>query len=159
MCSSDLDPRHQGIHDRKGGTDDEESQHQQEAEEDVDIGKVFDSPFEAEECRCHVAEGQKGYQEDLNGHVLGDAEQGVEAAVELQGPQPQRGGNAGDGSEDRKNIHALAEDSADPFLPYEGDKDRADQAGSVTAKLVVGLLRSEERRVGKECRSRWSPYH
>ena len=23
----------------------------------------------------------------------------------------------------------------------------------------VGLLRSEERRVGKECRSRWSPYH
>ena len=23
----------------------------------------------------------------------------------------------------------------------------------------VKLLRSEERRVGKECRSRWSPYH
>ena len=23
----------------------------------------------------------------------------------------------------------------------------------------VALLRSEERRVGKECRSRWSPYH
>mgnify|MGYP006903150943 CR=1 FL=1 len=23
----------------------------------------------------------------------------------------------------------------------------------------VGQLRSEERRVGKECRSRWSPYH
>ena len=26
-----------------------------------------------------------------------------------------------------------------------------------TAALMV--LRSEERRVGKECRSRWSPYH
>src|SRR5258708_21634319 len=24
---------------------------------------------------------------------------------------------------------------------------------------VVGVTRSEERRVGKECRSRWSPYH
>ena len=24
---------------------------------------------------------------------------------------------------------------------------------------VNGMLRSEERRVGKECRSRWSPYH
>ena len=24
---------------------------------------------------------------------------------------------------------------------------------------VDGVLRSEERRVGKECRSRWSPYH
>ena len=34
--------------------------------------------------------------------------------------------------------------------------ERAGPAGT----LVVGLfLRSEERRVGKECRSRWSPYH
>ena len=24
---------------------------------------------------------------------------------------------------------------------------------------LLALLRSEERRVGKECRSRWSPYH
>ena len=24
---------------------------------------------------------------------------------------------------------------------------------------IINLLRSEERRVGKECRSRWSPYH
>ena len=24
---------------------------------------------------------------------------------------------------------------------------------------LLNLLRSEERRVGKECRSRWSPYH
>ena len=27
------------------------------------------------------------------------------------------------------------------------------------ADLVISLERSEERRVGKECRSRWSPYH
>ena len=26
-------------------------------------------------------------------------------------------------------------------------------------KIYQQLLRSEERRVGKECRSRWSPYH
>ena len=25
--------------------------------------------------------------------------------------------------------------------------------------LSAGITRSEERRVGKECRSRWSPYH
>ena len=25
--------------------------------------------------------------------------------------------------------------------------------------LAAGIDRSEERRVGKECRSRWSPYH
>ena len=28
-----------------------------------------------------------------------------------------------------------------------------------TAELSQILSRSEERRVGKECRSRWSPYH
>ena len=27
------------------------------------------------------------------------------------------------------------------------------------AELQLALSRSEERRVGKECRSRWSPYH
>ena len=26
-------------------------------------------------------------------------------------------------------------------------------------QMITGLVRSEERRVGKECRSRWSPYH
>src|SRR3712207_7447258 len=26
-------------------------------------------------------------------------------------------------------------------------------------EIMVPLVRSEERRVGKECRSRWSPYH
>src|SRR2546425_343208 len=29
----------------------------------------------------------------------------------------------------------------------------------VTARTTSTTLRSEERRVGKECRSRWSPYH
>src|SRR5258708_30758029 len=28
-----------------------------------------------------------------------------------------------------------------------------------TQKGIRNVLRSEERRVGKECRSRWSPYH
>src|SRR3712207_9397954 len=33
------------------------------------------------------------------------------------------------------------------------------QAELVRAKLPGDRRRSEERRVGKECRSRWSPYH
>src|SRR5256885_16530903 len=48
---------------------------------------------------------------------------------------------------------------------------KADQAAIAQARLNISLchitapvagrvgLRSEERRVGKECRSRWSPYH
>ena len=31
--------------------------------------------------------------------------------------------------------------------------------GDLDADAILILLRSEERRVGKECRSRWSPYH
>src|SRR5258707_10499176 len=37
----------------------------------------------------------------------------------------------------------------------------ADAAASAAAAagVLFGDFRSEERRVGKECRSRWSPYH
>ena len=31
--------------------------------------------------------------------------------------------------------------------------------GDVTIGEYTNIWRSEERRVGKECRSRWSPYH
>ena len=33
------------------------------------------------------------------------------------------------------------------------------QVLATTDVLLEGAERSEERRVGKECRSRWSPYH
>ena len=43
------------------------------------------------------------------------------------------------------------------------DKNAADQAAVDGMRGMLDLVnirgRSEERRVGKECRSRWSPYH
>ena len=41
---------------------------------------------------------------------------------------------------------------------FLGSKITADGDYSHEIKRCL-LLRSEERRVGKECRSRWSPYH
>ena len=35
----------------------------------------------------------------------------------------------------------------------------AAQAADTVAQTTLTTARSEERRVGKECRSRWSPYH
>jgi len=35
----------------------------------------------------------------------------------------------------------------------------AAQCGICTPGMLMAAARSEERRVGKECRSRWSPYH
>ena len=34
-----------------------------------------------------------------------------------------------------------------------------DYSSGFPAKMIIDTTRSEERRVGKECRSRWSPYH
>ena len=44
------------------------------------------------------------------------------------------------------------------LLAYVIDKGEFSD-NSWTLDAYVGQLRSEERRVGKECRSRWSPYH
>ena len=40
------------------------------------------------------------------------------------------------------------------FLLIDGS-----QTNTRALRGQVAVLRSEERRVGKECRSRWSPYH
>ena len=37
--------------------------------------------------------------------------------------------------------------------------DRAQDAALVPITMVAEIPQTEERRVGKECRSRWSPYH
>src|ERR1035441_9433701 len=43
----------------------------------------------------------------------------------------------------------------------EVNTESSESAGTVTGSQIENLMlnRSEERRVGKECRSRWSPYH
>ena len=50
-------------------------------------------------------------------------------------------------------------DGRDPvFRTRKGSMFGAGVAETVVA-FEVDRIRSEERRVGKECRSRWSPYH
>ena len=44
-------------------------------------------------------------------------------------------------------------------LVYANVNPRYQRIIDVFATLVLLFVRSEERRVGKECRSRWSPYH
>src|SRR3989441_13347124 len=52
----------------------------------------------------------------------------------------------------RLTDQALTESKlARPYLAIDGIPEYV--------RAVQALLRSEERRVGKECRSRWSPYH
>ena len=53
------------------------------------------------------------------------------------------------------------------YRVYKADKVEKEPVGLVLKLFLLGAVvtvfagssRSEERRVGKECRSRWSPYH
>ena len=62
--------------------------------------------------------------------------------------------------------HAILRDGLRKLLEAEqgfevvGEAYNGQEAVEVTKRVEPNiLLRSEERRVGKECRSRWSPYH
>ena len=45
------------------------------------------------------------------------------------------------------------------YTPGNGEPRQIPIIQSTTFKYATSEDRSEERRVGKECRSRWSPYH
>ena len=45
------------------------------------------------------------------------------------------------------------------ILTRENEIMHITSSGYILNKARDKVLRSEERRVGKECRSRWSPYH
>ena len=57
----------------------------------------------------------------------------------------------------RRTDASRADDLLSAALTREIDADRRARIEAVRARIALG--RSEERRVGKECRSRWSPYH
>ena len=65
----------------------------------------------------------------------------------------------------RKNIiQAMSDDNIRKFLNQYADSARKIYHGTIEQNSFAEpsyhkQLRSEERRVGKECRSRWSPYH
>src|SRR5256885_8276041 len=56
------------------------------------------------------------------------------------------------------SIFKLLSDYKDLKVELGGHTDNVGERG-YNQKLSESRVRSEERRVGKECRSRWSPYH
>src|SRR5690348_17779241 len=57
--------------------------------------------------------------------------------------------------------YILDQDSTFPLQAQTGRQNRIDGAGKDAnyAPMNMSIFRSEERRVGKECRSRWAPDH
>ena len=70
-----------------------------------------------------------------------------------------------DGSADREELERILDAHSLPivYLSQENGGDPLPEqiatAAGMPMEEVDDLMRSEERRVGKECRSRWSPYH
>ena len=75
------------------------------------------------------------------------AREGAEAVVEARALGATVGGSAEAGS------------STDRVMPPKAGAAGAAESAVGPGPAAVGPHRSEERRVGKECRSRWSPYH
>ena len=56
-----------------------------------------------------------------------------------------------------EQLHVEELSKHDIFAEF--NKKTIDLIISEARNLAIKEIRSEERRVGKECRSRWSPYH
>ena len=63
--------------------------------------------------------------------------------------------------EEKEQKFVISIDSERIFCYIIDTNKRSEQVKGQNREVNVmgNLLRSEERRVGKECRSRWSPYH
>src|SRR3712207_8979641 len=74
-------------------------------------------------------------------------------ALPICGKRPRAGREEGTDEEAALVEPATVEDELVPAGRKEADEDE------INFDDVTAQVRSEERRVGKECRSRWSPYH
>ena len=68
--------------------------------------------------------------------------------------------------ENIRNSYLTAFETVKAFVENEENIEKTEKIAQELAqaykngkKSLIALFRSEERRVGKECRSRWSPYH
>ena len=56
-------------------------------------------------------------------------------------------------------MHAAGQRGLANLIPTQGDATALPFEDDSVDAVILTAVRSEERRVGKECRSRWSPYH
>ena len=56
-------------------------------------------------------------------------------------------------------FYIFSDGFADQFGGEKGKKLKSQNFKNMLLSIQDKSMRSEERRVGKECRSRWSPYH
>ena len=115
------------------------------------------------------AEGQRRYVESLSAYARQflermdkpdvDEIRGIAPAVAIEQKNPTKSSRStvGTATEIEDYLRLLFARIGRTICPQCGDKVEKHQVQDVVQQMEH--LRSEERRVGKECRSRWSPYH
>src|SRR5687767_15247779 len=129
----------------------------------VDLpGDFFDTPDEEEESASPWADSVPGTAYDRamqEGpvHPAGDAE-GAEDPDDTEDEDEEDDEDADDSGRERQAAVFLGQ-----IIRFDHDRKHPDDLAletmDVLRTIVQGDVRSEERRVGKECRSRVSPYH
>src|SRR2546422_11213142 len=80
------------------------------------------------------------------------------AALNILACEPEWGALAKEIGGDKVTVYTATTALQDPHR-IEARPSLIARARSADLMVCTGAERSEERRVGKECRSRWSPYH
>ena len=86
-------------------------------------------------------------------NITTQTEDGI-CTVKINRPQKLNAMNIDVAKEIISTFKQLEKDDNVKVIILTGEGDKAFSAGA-----DIEYMRSEERRVGKECRSRWSPYH
>ena len=108
----------------------------------------------------------RGANEELVGRAIAGHRDEVVLATKFGHPMPD-GPDVPRGSREwirwavEQSLRRLRTDVIDLYQYHrpDGETPLEETLGAMNELVEEGKVRSEERRVGKECRSRWSPYH
>ena len=114
--------------------------------------------LEAELIRSEVACGRMIIPANVNHRNLEPMAIGIASKCKINANI----GNSATSSnieEELKKLHHAVHYGADTVMDLSTGGDIPTIRKAIIEASPVPVVRSEERRVGKECRSRWSPYH
>ena len=96
-------------------------------------------------------------EEFLNGAFSQREQKIIETSYLTTENNPTYGTSGGEETADK--VYILSQAETDTLIASKILLDYAPPTKYAAAQGAIDRSRSEERRVGKECRSRWSPYH
>src|SRR5699024_9957515 len=109
---------------------DQHEEEQPDGADDVDVGEDLDALLQSQAHGDHRDAGDDADDDELPARVLRDAEQLLEANVDLQDSQADRDGDAEHGADDRDDVDELADGPVDAAAE-QGLEDRGDARGQV----------------------------